>query len=122
MGNYHLSPSEYLSAETSLLAAWKDEMCVGISATKLLMRGTAELKSVHVLPSARGTGLGRNLVETALTNAKGNGITTVLLETGSRDASRAARLLYEGLGFVHCPPFGDYKDSPESVFMMKHLE
>ena len=122
VSNYHLAPSEYLQSETSLFAAWRDGECVGISAMRLLTNVTAELKSVHVLPSARGTGLGRELVQAVLALAQAKGVTTVFLETGSRDASRAARCLYEDLGFVYCPPFGDYKDDPESVFMMKNLQ
>ena len=43
------------------------------------------------------------------------------LETGSRDASAAARRLYERVGFTYCPPFGSYVEDPESVFMTRHL-
>jgi putative acetyltransferase len=29
----------------------------------------------------------------------------------------AARALYASAGFLECPPFGDYRDDPNSVFM-----
>jgi putative acetyltransferase len=39
------------------------------------------------------------------------------LETGSMEAVAPARALYTRFGFVECPPFGDYRLDPNSVFM-----
>ncbi len=33
----------------------------------------------------------------------------------------AARSLYTSFGFVPCPPFGSYKEDPNSVFMTIQL-
>jgi putative acetyltransferase len=33
------------------------------------------------------------------------------------DAFAPARALYAPFGFVECPPFGDYRLDPNSVFM-----
>ena len=43
------------------------------------------------------------------------------LETGAFDAFLPARTLYAQHGFVPCPPFGDYVDDPNSVFMLLQL-
>jgi putative acetyltransferase len=32
-----------------------------------------------------------------------------------------ARTLYEQAGFSYCPPFGDYVEDPNSVFMTRTL-
>ena len=44
------------------------------------------------------------------------------LETGSAPAFAPARSLYESFGFTYCPPFGDYVDDPNSVFLTRVLE
>ena len=43
------------------------------------------------------------------------------LETGSMEAFTPARELYESFGFSYCPPFGDYRPDPNSVFLTKVL-
>ena len=43
------------------------------------------------------------------------------LETGSMDAFRPARELYESFGFSYCPPFGDYVPDTNSVFLTRVL-
>ena len=36
-------------------------------------------------------------------------------------AFEPAQRLYEGFGFAYCPPFGDYVEDPNSVFMTRAL-
>jgi putative acetyltransferase len=43
------------------------------------------------------------------------------LETGSPQAFKPARSLYERLGFEECPPFAAYVEDPYSVFMTKGI-
>jgi putative acetyltransferase len=45
----------------------------------------------------------------------------VSLETGSMEFFRPARALYASFGFAPCPPFADYREDPNSVFMTKEL-
>ena len=45
----------------------------------------------------------------------------VSLETGSMDFFIPARALYTSFGFENCPPFADYIEDPNSVFMTKQL-
>jgi GNAT superfamily N-acetyltransferase len=57
----------------------------------------AELKRMYLLPEARGRGLGRRLLETALGWAREGGFAAVRLDTTAE--MRAARGLYESAGF-----------------------
>ena len=43
------------------------------------------------------------------------------LETGAVEAFAPAQRLYESFGFTYCPPFGDYVEDPNSVFMTRVL-
>ena len=119
--NHHLTTDDYLKQDIRLFAAWLGGKCVGIAALKTLNTNAAELKSMHVLPQARGTGVGAKLLDHVIGEAQRQGLSDLYLETGSRKASAAARKLYEKFEFVYCPPFGDYKEDVESVFMLRTL-
>lgn len=120
--NHHLNADEHSEYDVQLFCALQAEDCLGIGGYKKLDHQTGELKSMHVLDAGRGQGIGKRLMEVILSTAKRQGIKTLYLETGSRDASKAARKLYENLGFSYRPPFGDYVEDPESVFMELSLE
>lgn len=60
--------------------------------------GTCELRKMYFLPSARGIGAGRALLETCLATAKQIGFTRCYLET--LNSMTQARRLYEGAGFT----------------------
>ena len=115
--NTHVYLDEYEESGVLLLGAWKDIECVGIAGLKSLTNEHGELKSMHVLEQARGHGVGRRLIDAVIKEAKKHGLDRLSLETGSRDASSAARKLYENIAFEYCGPFGDYKEDPECVFM-----
>jgi ribosomal protein S18 acetylase RimI-like enzyme len=55
------------------------------------------LAELYVTPQARGRGVGRALVESAIELARGRGADHMDLGTGEQDV--AARALYESLGF-----------------------
>jgi GNAT superfamily N-acetyltransferase len=57
------------------------------------------LEELYVVPERRGQGYGRMLMETALDVARGRGATT--MELGTAVSDRAARGLYESLGFTN---------------------
>ena len=90
---------------------------VGVCALKLITSTHAELKSMHVLPSSRGKGIGGLLVSHLLDFARAGGIERVSLETSPDDAFAPARRLYASRGFVESGPFADYQEGPTSVFM-----
>jgi putative acetyltransferase len=90
---------------------------LGVAALKQLSDDHAELKSMHTAEAARGQGIGRRLVEHLLAVARERGYARVSLETGAGPAFAPARELYARAGFGPCPPFGDYRASPNSTCM-----
>lgn len=100
-----------------LWAAHDEQDLVGSVALASLSPTHDELKSMRTDPARRGQGIGSQLVEHALADARGRGVTRVSLETGSMDFFAAARSLYRRLGFVECGPFGGYTNDPNSTFM-----
>ncbi|APX91156.1 hypothetical protein BV394_12920 [Brevirhabdus pacifica] len=78
-----------------------------------------EVKALFTAEAARGRGVGAALLDRVEAEARARGLDRLCLETG--DLLHAARRLYRRLGYVECPPFGDYDDDPRSVFMQKAL-
>ena len=115
--NHHLDAAAHTDNAVELFAAWEGTCCFGMLGMMKMSDTSAEIKSMHVLEAGRGRGVGKALLDHVVAQARATGITSLFLETGSRDASAAARRLYERSGFVYCPPFGDYAIDPESVFM-----
>jgi putative acetyltransferase len=102
--------------------AWSGEHPLAMGDYKPLGDGEGEIKSMFASPEARGTGVAAAILERILDHARAAGLTRLSLETGSRDASAAARRLYARHGFRPCPPFGDYAPDPMSVFMTRTLD
>ncbi len=99
----------------------RDGQTIAMGAIKDLGDGTAELKSMHTLSEARGTGAGRAMLAHLLAVALREGHHTVYLETGATEDFAAARALYAAQGFTETAPFADYKPDPWSVFMRLEL-
>lgn len=57
----------------------------------------ATVMNIAVLPQARGRGLGKQLLSTALNELRQQGVSRCLLEV--RESNRAALALYQSLGF-----------------------
>jgi GNAT superfamily N-acetyltransferase len=68
--------------------------------------GTLELTRVYVAPSARGSGVGRSLVEAAISLARARSAERLVLETHEPTMGSAVRL-YRGLGFEDRRPLGE---------------
>jgi putative acetyltransferase len=79
----------------------------------------AELKSMYVVPEARGRHVGAAIVAALERIAADAGVADLRLETGTR--SPVAIKLYESSGFRRCARFGNYPDAPLSVFMQKRI-
>lgn len=69
----------------------------GIFPTEGLPADTCELVKMYLLPEARGTGLGTQLINRCLKQAKDYGFSRVYLET--MNELKAALKVYERLGF-----------------------
>lgn len=57
------------------------------------------LEELYVVPSLRGRGIGRKLLEAAMDAARAEGATH--MELGTSEEDRAARALYESAGFIN---------------------
>ncbi len=114
----HFLPLEGLRVpEVTFWSMWEDGVLVGCGALKDLGDGTGEIKSMHAREHLRGRGLGRQMLEHIIAEARARGYAALFLETGSMDAFIPARKLYEAYGFTYCGPFGDYSLDPNSSFM-----
>ncbi len=101
---------------------WEDDQLVGCGALRKLDKTHGEIKSMHVLRTHRGKGIGRQMLEYILREAKKRDYTRLSLETGATDDFIPARSLYAAYGFQTCPPFGDYVPDPFSTCMTLELE
>lgn len=90
---------------------------VAIGALKRLDDRHAELKTMHTVEHVRGLGIGRAMLDHLLAVARERGFERVSLETGVHEAFAPARSLYVSAGFVPCEPFGDYRRTPNTIYM-----
>lgn len=74
-----------------------------------------ELAKVHVVPAAKGRGLGRSLVMAVLDFARARGASRVVLSSNSN--LTVALALYRSLGFVHSADYGGTSYETADVFM-----
>lgn len=118
---HNLTSAELDIPEITLWGAWSEDRLLGIGGLKMLSPGQGEIKSMHTLSAARGSGVGRTLLAEILAYASDQGLKTLWLETGTAPAFAPARTLYAAMGFTECPPFGTYVDDPHSAFFTKDL-
>lgn len=69
-----------------------------------LRRGVASRLLVHIISEARRRGYSR-----------------LSLETGAMKYFEPAHSLYAKFGFRRCPPFANYREDPNSLFMTMEL-
>lgn len=90
---------------------------VGVGALKRLSADHGEVKSMHTAEAMRGRGIGGAMLRYIIAEAAARGMSRLSLETGAWPYFAPARALYARHRFVECPPFGDYRPDPNSVFM-----
>jgi putative acetyltransferase len=92
----------------------------GIFPTENLPKGTCELVKLYLHKDARGTGLGKQLLNTAMQWAKENGYTQVYLES-MPELSKAVTI-YENVGFQRInQPLGNSGHCGCDIWMVKNL-
>ena len=92
----------------------------GIFPTNNLPTGTCELVKLYLNASARGTGLGKQLMERSMQWAKENGYTQVYLES-MPELSKAVSI-YEKQGFAKlCNPLGNSGHDGCDIWMIRPL-
>lgn len=100
---------------------WNEEQLMGCGALKELDSQHGELKSMRTASAHLRKGVAQAMLEHIIKEARKRDYSRLSLETGSMAAFFPARKLYEKYGFVYCPPFGDYSEDPNSVFMTMEL-
>jgi putative acetyltransferase len=105
------------SPNVTFWTAWNDATLVGFGALKQLDDTHGEVKSMRADPAARGTGVGRAMLNHIIAEARTRGYARLSLETGTAAMHAPAISLYRSAGFVFCAAFADYRPSPHNQFL-----
>ena len=100
-------------APGTFLVVSEDGEDVGCGGLALIEDGIGEVKRMYVVPDRRGRGHSRALLRALVQHARDAGLREVWLETGSRQVPAVG--LYESEGFEPIPPYGYWKDHPETL-------
>lgn len=127
---YSISPPESVHAldldalrapDISFWTAWSGGELLGCGALKSIDARHAEIKSMRTATAHRRNGVARAMLEHIVAEATTRGYAKLSLETGTQAEFEPARRLYKAFGFDECPPFADYAEDPNSVFMTRTL-
>lgn len=111
-----------LKPEITFWTVWSQDELLGCGALKELTPVHGEVKSMRTASAHRRKGVARAMLQHIIAEALKRSYARLSLETGSMPAFAPARNLYESFGFAYCPPFGDYTDDPNSVFLTRTLD
>ena len=105
----------------SFWIVWDGQTIAGCGALKELDGEHAEIKSMRTAVAYRQKGVASLLLAHLISEARSRGYARLSLETGAMPFFAPARRLYAKFGFQPCPPFADYREDPNSVFMTREL-
>jgi putative acetyltransferase len=111
-----------LKPDITFWTAWSDGELLGCGALKELTPHHGEIKSMRTASAHRREGVGSAMLQHIMAEARKRSYVRLSLETGSMAAFEPARRLYESFGFTYCPPFADYAEDPNSVFLTRMLD
>jgi len=125
-----LSPPESVHAlaidalrkpDITFWTVWSGKELLGCGALKELDPKHGEIKSMRTSFAHRRRGVARTMLTHIIAEARNRAFARLSLETGSMAAFGPAQRLYASFGFAYCPPFADYIEDPNSVFMARAL-
>lgn len=96
-------PGHYARPAGRLLLAVNGSSALGVVALRPSGSADCEMKRLYVRASGRGTGLGRQLTEALINEARLAGYKRVLLDT--LPTMTTAQALYRSMGFVEIAPY-----------------
>ena len=106
-------PADFLPPLGTFLVGSEGGTDMACGGLKPLADGVGEVKRMYVDPAYRGRGHSRTLLKALVAHARQVGMREVWLETGTRQGPAVA--LYESEGFTPIPPYGYWKDHPETL-------
>jgi putative acetyltransferase len=106
--------------EVTVWSAWVGGNIAGIGALKDLGNGAGEIKSMRTHPDHLRKGVGAQILERIIEEARVRGLSRLSLETGSGPSFEPALVMYRKRGFRSGGVFSDYEASAFNQFM--HLE
>ena len=117
---HHMTVEQMAQADTTLFVArGADGLTLGMGALRRHANGEGEVKRMFVKAEARGLGVGGAILARIEDLARQEGLTRVVLETGSN--FDAAKRVYERGGFAPSEPVLDYPPSAWTAFYAKEL-
>lgn len=90
-----------------------DGQVAGVGFLRRIRDDAGEIKRLYVDPNARGSGLGRALVEALVSAGRDTGMARVFLDSGS--FMQSAHKLYRASGFVDCAPYPESDHFPDEI-------
>ena len=112
-------PGGYAPPPGRLLLAFQNDELVGCVALRKLNDDTCEMKRLFLRPQFHGRGLGKELAERIIEEARVIGYQRMRLDTLSEQMGRAIGL-YRALGFREIEPYYD-NPVPGALFMELRL-
>lgn len=117
---HHMTVEQMAQPDTTLFVARAEAGApLGMGALRRHAGGVGEVKRMFVKPEARGRRIGEAILAHIETRAREQGLTRLVLETGSN--FDAARRVYERGGFATCDAVLDYPPSAWTAFYAKDL-
>jgi ribosomal protein S18 acetylase RimI-like enzyme len=98
-------PGDYAPPSGCLLLALEDGKAAGCVGLRRIDDERCEMKRLYVRPEYRGRGLGRELAEKVVAEARKAGYRSMYLDT--LPVMKKAQALYQSLGFSDCAPYYD---------------